>query len=438
MANIPETTPQQAEAYANRMSDLFGSQTTVMNGGIVLEQDPLRGQIKGGYANIPKKYNDTRIAISVGDELAADTAIDKLVEIRSKLGLKREDFGFSLGAKNDGQILISAKDIARYEQEHGEGSLFKKLETVKSDLQAVVHEAQEIGNRPGIKKDLGIESTNFNYDEKKINNDKFSNRGYNLDEAFLRETVGGMSMPSMKSLPGSIWEGALEAAREIRTDAESKHIDPQNLKEFRDVSGLGGNKGYTDEKAAAYLIALSMDHLSKDTDGSIRGAFTNYVGFNSSPQAPELVREAADKIYRQWQESEALKRQREEGRSATPPSPAPAAPQKDMRAPAQQIPAAPTQQAPAGRPMGVPPKGQPLNAPPAVSAEAEIACKKIQGELVQFINNHEINPDGRSIKISGTEMQLYTNLNTLSDRCDNAGLDFKHYGLKPNPKSPAR
>ncbi len=70
-------------------------------------------------------------------------------------------------------------------------------------------------------------------------------------------------------------------------------------------------------------------------------------------------------------------------------------------------------------------------------ADVEARCQAQQQALVNFINAHETARDGQLL-IKMDEMTQYRALNTASDRCDALKLDFKHFGLQPQPKGPAR
>jgi hypothetical protein len=68
-------------------------------------------------------------------------------------------------------------------------------------------------------------------------------------------------------------------------------------------------------------------------------------------------------------------------------------------------------------------------------ADLETQCRGIQQALVSFINAHEMTPDRQGIKLTtANDFMVNKQLNERSDRCDSHGLDFKRFGLQPNPK----
>lgn len=421
MPTQQEFTQEKARDYATQLSSVLGTQVDAVTEGTVLSSDPTRGQLDSAHIGQSRPFKGTRLSIAVGDVRAADDTIDTFAALRSKAGLAKEDFPLTLSADKGGSILIDPQGIAELEQKTGK-SLAANLSPVQTEMRTAVRGAKAIGQLPSLAKDIGIISGNLDYPDKGIANAQFANRTYILGK-------------DSELIPESMVKGALEFAREIRHDAMDRGIDPAKLRELRDVASLGRDgQGYTDEKAAAYLLAGSME-LKKRENGTIGGRFTDSLDFQSPQRTPELMREAAEQIYLQkfgGSQSRNQEQSQETTNSTpqiTPDTSGTAARERFMRL---------RKRAEEVRDARHPPTA--AGAIPSADTQkiqdiVEARCGNIQRALAEVIHQREL-PDKSGLRFEkGEEMAMaqLDQLRTASLRCDAVGKDFDHFNLGPNP-----
>jgi hypothetical protein len=104
------------QRYAERLSTLLGVEIAIP------KTRPLGGP----------EY----IAYDVHDRKKADEIIDRLVPVRNRSGLTKDTFPLM---NVFGAVAFDTEAIDAYDQKHGQGALFKKLESVQEELQTAVN-----------------------------------------------------------------------------------------------------------------------------------------------------------------------------------------------------------------------------------------------------------------------------------------------------------
>lgn len=211
------------------------------------------------------------LSIPTGDSLAADRAIDRLVELRAQAGLTRDDITFGLDTRGKGDILIDIDKLKRYDAAHGAGALMKKFESVKGPFAEALQQAVKSG-----KERAGLASL--------IPTDYVSRLGLSfIDGPDGKPKPFHLTIKNgdFSSIPPEAIAEAINLAKalpnELKADAARLGTsDPAKIAQFRDAANIDGDPTtLTPKELAAYLLAKSLGAPKIQFGGDRTQSFDN-------------------------------------------------------------------------------------------------------------------------------------------------------------------